>query len=88
MKFASDEELLRDLEEYFRMEYLIHAPEQRAAFLAVVKHLLAERCAYGELKRKALHHARKGDVHYTKKTLAKLGISPSRIDAILPLIHS
>lgn len=77
---------LRAIDEYLRTE-LLHVPEQREAFVAVVKQLLAQRCAYGTLKRKAIYHARQGDIPHTKKTLAKIGIPPAEIDAILPLIR-
>lgn len=77
---------LREIDEYLRMD-LIHVPEEREAFLAVVRQLLVQRCAYGTLKRKAIYHARNGDIHHTKKTLAKIGIPPAELDAILPLIR-
>ena len=77
---------LRGIDEYLRFN-VIQNREERDVFISVVKQLLAERCAYGELKRKALYHARSGDVGQTKRVLARLGIHPNRIDAILPLIR-
>lgn len=77
---------LREIDNYLRND-LIHAPDDRNVFLAVVRQLLVERCAYGELRRKAIYHARRGDVFQTKRVLQKLGIAPSRIDAVMPLIR-
>jgi hypothetical protein len=75
------------LDEYFRQDTFIHSGEGRDAFVSVVRQLLNERCAYGLLRQKAICHARRGDVYFTKKILARLGIDTTRIDAILPLIR-
>ena len=77
---------IQQIDNYLRDE-LIYVPQQREVFIAVVTQLLASRCARGKLKSKAIYHARNGDIYYTRKTLAKIGIPPTELDAILPLIR-
>lgn len=62
---------------------------QRLVLVEVTKALLTERlvCRSTHNGRKAICHAYNGDIGWLKKTLKKMGVDPSRIDAILPLIH-
>lgn len=62
--------------------------EQKEVLVEVTKQFLAERCfTYGEYRRKCMHHARSGNVHYLKKYLERAGVDTTRLDAIMPLIH-
>lgn len=62
--------------------------QSREVLVEVVKQLLAERLAFNHNHhyRKAVGHARMGNISHCKIHLKKLGVDTTRVDAILPLL--
>lgn len=80
-------DVLKSIDLYMRGQ-ILHRSAEREAFIEVVKQLLKERGdPSNHVRRKLLHHAAAGDIYHVKKNLARLGIDPKRIDAILPLLR-